>query len=674
MPRLILNSIVKNESARIERMLESVVAFIDCVVIVDTGSTDNTQDLIKSFCNKHNLPVHIYEVGFIDFSQARNSALRSARMHAKAADDYILLVDADMELKVEDKTCFDNLTGQSYDMYQVAGTLHYQNRRLVRAGSVGWYRGVTHEYLDVESAGFIPEEKAYFFDHADGANRPNKFTRDISLLKRGLKDEPNNERYFYYLAQSYRDAGKYMEAIRWYDKRVKFGGWPEEQWSAQLHSAECYKALGNEAEFIRRSLIAYNMRPSRAESVYGLANHFRLKGENALACLFAEEAMRIPRTKDALFVNDYAYTVGPLEELSISGFYVESKKEHAFNVTNKLSLTAGPYAGARELARNNMFWYVSKLSEDCPSFKSQKLGFTPEDGWTAMNPSIARLGEAMFCVVRTVNYTMDDEGRYLIKGVEDDGKVGCNANATNPIHTRNWLVRIENDLSAEVRNELLPPGNMPVGWPLVIGFEDMRLFSSDRSMWTSSTVRQIHQDGNCEQVLARIDLNKDGYVVGDDYKRMLRQPRVTEKNWMPIDGSNPIRFMYRLGHVVDSDGKDIVVNKPPVDVGQISGGSQVIPWMGGWLCLVHEARPLPDKHYKRYYWHRFAYLNHEFKLINISHPFVFQEKQIEFAAGLCWHPDGKRFVISYGVQDKEAHIAIVNESEVGKMLWFAPKL
>ncbi len=674
MPRLILNSIVKNESARIERMLESVAPYIAHWVITDTGSTDGTPEIIEKFFAAKNIIGRVTHTEFVNFSQARNDALRSAKLYAQSPSDYILLVDADMELKVMDPTCFDNLAGPSYDMYQVAGTLHYQNRRLVRANSIGDYLGVTHEFLNVESAGFIPEEKVFFLDHADGANRPNKFTRDIRLLKEGLKAEPNNERYFYYLAQSYRYAGKFMEAIRWYTRRVDAGGWPEEVWSAQLHKAECYKALNDIPKFVLNSLLAYNMRPSRAESIYGLANHFRHDSKNALACLFAEEALRVPKTKDALFVNDYAYSVGPMEELSISGFYVEGKKKHGFEVSDKLSLMPGQYAGARELARRNMYWYVPKLVDICPSFKSQSLDFTPEDGWTAMNPSIARLGDAMFCVVRTVNYTMDDEGRYLIREVFDDGKTGCNATAANPIHTRNWLVRIENNLSAEVRNELLPPGNMPVGWPLVIGFEDMRLFSHDYSLWTSSTIRQIHLDGNCEQILARIDLNKEGYVIGDGYKRMLREPRVTEKNWMPIDGSNPIKFMYRLGHVVDTDGKDVIVNKPKVDVGQISGGSQVIPYMGGWLCLVHEARPLPDKNYKRYYWHRFAYLDRDFKLANISHPFVFEDRQIEFAAGMCWHPDGKRLVISYGVNDKEAHIAIVNESEVGKMLWFSQKL
>jgi len=75
-------------------------------------------------------------------------------------------------------------------MYQVAGHLEYQNRRIVNVTSTGDYRGVTHEFLNIESAGCVSLAEAHFIDHADGANRPEKFKRDIKLLKGGLKAEP----------------------------------------------------------------------------------------------------------------------------------------------------------------------------------------------------------------------------------------------------------------------------------------------------------------------------------------------------------------------------------------------------------------------------------------------------------------------------------------------------
>ena len=82
----------------------------------------------------------------------------------------------------------------------------------VSRNAIGKYRGVTHEYLDVPGEGVITGIS--FLDHADGTNRKDKYKRDIRLLKKALRLEPNNERYWYYLGQSYRDAGQYADACR----------------------------------------------------------------------------------------------------------------------------------------------------------------------------------------------------------------------------------------------------------------------------------------------------------------------------------------------------------------------------------------------------------------------------------------------------------------------------
>ena len=151
---LCLNMIVKNESARIERALASAVPYINFWVIVDTGSTDDTIDKIVNFFKARNIPGRLGRTEFKDFSQARNAALEGARK-APIQSDYILLMDADMELKVLDPAWLDDVQGESYDMYQVAGTLKYQNRRLARAGTTGNYMGVTHEYLNLPTGGCI---------------------------------------------------------------------------------------------------------------------------------------------------------------------------------------------------------------------------------------------------------------------------------------------------------------------------------------------------------------------------------------------------------------------------------------------------------------------------------------------------------------------------------------
>jgi predicted GH43/DUF377 family glycosyl hydrolase len=99
------------------------------------------------------------------------------------------------------------------------------------------------------------------------------------------------------------------------------------------------------------------------------------------------------------------------------------------------------------------------------------------------------------------------------------------------------------------------------------------------------------------------------------------------------------------------------------DVGALGGGSQVIPFHQGYLAIVHEARQIPGAP-TRYYNHRFVMWDGLLSPIKISKPFGFHEKTIEYAMGLCWHPDGKRLIISYGFKDCEARLATVDSEEV----------
>ena len=662
---LCLNMIVKNESARIERALASAAPYINFWVIVDTGSTDDTIDKIVNFFKSRNIPGRIGRTEFKNFSQARNAALDGARQ-APIQSDYILLMDADMELKVLDPAWLDDVQGESYDMYQVAGTLKYQNRRLARAGTTGNYMGVTHEYLNLPTGGCVSPAKAFFLDHADGANRPDKFKRDIRLLKEAMEIDkkakfPTNVRYMYYLAQSYRDAGKIDKAAKWYKRRVEAGGWDEEVWHAQVCYADCLRQLGDETGFIREMQIAYNMRPQRIESLFKLARFFREKGQNPLAVLYAERGLDAPHTTDALFVDDYVYECGCKDEFAISAFYLPDRRAKGFDVCNELTLKKGPYGFSRELNRTNIFHYYPMLKEVCPSFEWKKFDFTLEENWIPLNPSIINRDSELLAIVRTVNYRIDEHGRYLIRGVAD-GSV----NNTNPINTRNFLVGFDGalDVVPWLTKELKASDVLtePPAYPLVIGLEDMRLFNMGYDLYASATVRELRQDGLPEQVCVQI--KSDGTL--DNLKRLTHAPLACEKNWMPIIGAPKPSWMYRCDETTDGHGRNFKHNCK-WDICALGGGTQVIPFHQGYLAIVHEARQIPGAP-TRYYSHRFVSWDEDFNVMAISKPVGFHEKTIEYAMGLCWHPDGKRLIISYGFKDCEARLATVDQEEVIRWL------
>lgn len=660
MAKLCLNMIVRNEAERIVRCLESVAPYLSHYAILDTGSTDDTREIIRTFFSLRGIPGLIGTAEFINFEQARNAALTLAR-GCDGAFDYILLVDADMELKVKNPYCFDDLQGASLDMMQRNGSLLYANRRLVRKDTTGFYRGVTHEYLDIPSDGAIPEAYAYFDDHADGANRADKFGRDIALLLKGIEDDPTKARYFFYLAQSYRDNGQPAEAAKWYKKRVEAGGWDEEVWNAQVNYAHAvYDHTFDEAVFIRELLVAYNMRPSRAEPLFDLAHHHRLLGNNGTSALFSEIGMSIPMTNDSLFVNERIYHTGLKEEFSISAFYVPQKRNKGFQVCNALAIGLHNDEGARELARQNLYHYLPTLKQLASSFTPKQIEMALPAGYRAMNPSVARYNGSIVGVVRTVNYEITPEGRYAILGPDDT------INDSNPINTRNFLVSFNRELGVTEQAELLASPTQPKPeFKQVTGFEDMRLFSYKGGLWTSSTMREMNRDGYCEQVLARINaFGSNGYMTMLDVKRMLLAERHHEKNWMPIVGSKGPQFMYNLGTTVDPFGHlEPLPLALPFNSSKMSGGSQVIRTRRGHVALIHEARYLPGT-VNRYYQHRFVAFDDALNATAISLPFVFNGKQIEFAAGLAWHPNGTQFIISYGVLDKEAWLATVDADEV----------
>ncbi|EGX9180309.1 glycosyltransferase [Salmonella enterica] len=83
--------IVKNEERCISRCISSVVNVVDEIIIVDTGSDDNTIDIINNFENNK---IRLYSAGWHQsFSAARNTAIE------KATCDYIFFIDADEYLQ-----------------------------------------------------------------------------------------------------------------------------------------------------------------------------------------------------------------------------------------------------------------------------------------------------------------------------------------------------------------------------------------------------------------------------------------------------------------------------------------------------------------------------------------------------------------------------------------------
>jgi glycosyltransferase involved in cell wall biosynthesis/predicted GH43/DUF377 family glycosyl hydrolase len=666
--RLCLNMIVKNEMANLQRCLGAVVDHIDCWVIGDTGSTDGTQDFIKSFFAARNLPGELHEFPFHNFEQARNAALDHAYA-SPLAYDYLLLDDADMELMVEDPGFRERLDAPGYRLLQRADSgLAYWNTRLVRRDTGARYHGVTHEYLDVP--GGVQELRSVWYkDHASGSNRVDKFERDAGLLLEALEKDPENHRYWFYLAQSYRDAGRTAEAVVAYAKRAEMGGWDEEAWNARLQEARCLRKLGDEAGFIQQALAAFNQRPQRAEPLYDLARFYREKAMNDASVLFSEAGLAIKRPdEDILFLEDSIYTTGLQEEYAIAANYARDpvRKDRGFAACNWLALNRTIGDGPRELAWSNLFFYIQPAKSMMLSFSARPVGFTAPDGYRPSNPSVTRWGDQIVLLQRTVNYTLAEDN------LQRDTSDGA------PVHTRNFLLRLSNELGIQSASEILPPADLPEpAYDRVLGFDDVRLFAWNDDLWCVSCVRELTPEGWCEQVIARVDDCGSGAHRMADW-RVLHPtgPREHQKNWIPQvkpapgeAGNERLQFicLFDPTRIVDERARTINETSPGIAAQRFSGGTQLIAFAGGWLTLIHEVQWRTAEK-RRYYLHRFVWFDETNTLRKVSRPFFFNRKGVEFAAGLAWHPDERRLLISYGVADSKSWIATVDEAEVRVLL------
>jgi hypothetical protein len=319
MARIGLNMIVKDEAPVIERCLASVKPWIDHWVIVDTGSSDGTQDAVRSFMR--DVPGSLHERPWRDFSHNRNEALQLARHTA----DYLLFIDADETLAMPAGFAWPALDGDAYRFQCEYADIRYERNALVATRLPWRWYGVLHEYLDsTEPHSWQTVSGPRIRVNHDGARArdPQTYSRDIEVLERALGDEPGNGRYAFYLAQSLRDAGQLLASRDRYLQRAAMGGWEEERWCAQFRAAQLHELTGGTPQQLREGyLAAYQARPTRAEPLYELARYHRERSEFALAHLFAQQAAALPEPADILFVDATVYAWRSLDELVVASYY-----------------------------------------------------------------------------------------------------------------------------------------------------------------------------------------------------------------------------------------------------------------------------------------------------------------------------------------------------------------
>ena len=316
-----LNMIVKNEARVIRRCLDSVRPIIDYWVIVDTGSTDGTQEVIRQHLD--GLPGELIERPWVDFAHNRSEAVALARGRA----DYVLVIDADETLEIPTRFKMPWLTADSYDIEVRCGTLTYARKQLLR-NSLPWrYDGILHEHPRCDQARreeFLPG--LWFASHSDGARSrdPQSCLRDAQTLEKAIRDEPNNARYVFYLAQTYLLLGDLNSALSHYRRRVELGGHNDEVWFSLYRIAQLEQVKAKPwPEVMQHYLTAYEFMPDRAGPLFHVGMNYQARGDHGTAHQFFRRAMSIPPpANNRLFVERHIYEYLLPLEYAVACHYV----------------------------------------------------------------------------------------------------------------------------------------------------------------------------------------------------------------------------------------------------------------------------------------------------------------------------------------------------------------
>ena len=289
--------LTRNESSRIGRTIESALPLIDSYTILDTGSTDNTIEVVHRTVGC--LPGQVVRYPWTDsFADARNRAFDAARAYVCQADrQYLLHLDAGEQIGTD--APLPDLTADAYQVPVSYGGCRFHSTRIFRARAPWVWKYRVHE-TPIYAAGVAGQLDCCEIFSDLGDQSRTKYENYARLSTLDLAEHPNDPRVVFYAAQNFYAVKRYAEALNLYALRTTMSGWSEEVWYATMRVGMCFEMLGRIVDAAESYRESFAMQPHRAEPARHLARMLHSEKWDAVAD-------SIPLPANGMFIEPSKY-------------------------------------------------------------------------------------------------------------------------------------------------------------------------------------------------------------------------------------------------------------------------------------------------------------------------------------------------------------------------------
>ncbi len=353
MAKLVLTQIMKNEAHVITRMLNSIKPIVDVVCLIDTGSTDNTIEVVKNWGTENNVETHVFERPFDNFENSRNYSIQMARevTNGRGNDYWGFWLDADETIEILPNFNKNGINKDLYMFNTYINVMKYTRNECFKLDKPFRFYGPVHEFIVCDDKNITSGlmEGINVRVQMDGGswkgNIPEKYKSHAFVLEKYIDSNRQDPRWIFYTAQSYHDSAclqdnreeneeRLRRSMKYYRERIsRNDGYPEEVFYSQFRVGTIMRALEEPWYLTMNELLkAYSMDPLRGEPIKAIIDYYLSVGEWHNAYLYSKFGkvnyhQKNPYPQRLLFVDEALYIWKMLEVHAAASFYTGRKEE-----------------------------------------------------------------------------------------------------------------------------------------------------------------------------------------------------------------------------------------------------------------------------------------------------------------------------------------------------------